>query len=110
MAPWVSNSAIELALLLGGADRCVWITSPKSAAPSSPRQHILTIEGENNVTFVPAAGLNPFKVEYRARIEYLVKTRTGKELEDTSCCHSRQEEDAKQGDADGRQGQEERRR
>lgn len=54
---------------------------PEKSAPAAPRQHVLTIEGENNVTFAPAAGLNPFKVEYRARIEYLVKTRTGQELE-----------------------------
>ncbi len=51
------------------------------AAPTKPRQHVLTIEGENNVTFVPRAGLDPASVEYRARIEYLVKTRSGQEVE-----------------------------
>jgi hypothetical protein len=51
------------------------------AAPTKPRQHVLTIEGENNVTFVPRAGLDPATVEYRARIEYLVKTRSGQEVE-----------------------------
>ena len=65
-------------------------------APVKPRQHVLTIEGENNVTFAPAAGLNPYKVEYRARIEYLVKTRTGQELEADSK-HDQQEEDPEQG-------------
>ncbi len=56
-------------------------SQPETGAPVKPRQHLLTIEGENNVTFVPAAGLDPFKVEYRARIEYLVKKRTGQEVE-----------------------------
>ena len=56
-------------------------SEPEKTAPASARQHVLTIEGENDITFAPAAGLNPSKVEYRARIEYLVKTRTGQELE-----------------------------
>jgi hypothetical protein len=53
----------------------------EKAAPAKPRQHLLTIEGENNVTFVPRAGLDPATVEYRARIEYLVKTRSAQEVE-----------------------------
>jgi hypothetical protein len=56
-------------------------SEPDSGTPVKPRQHVLTIEGENNVTFRAAAGLEPAKVEYRARIEYFVKTRTGKEVE-----------------------------
>ena len=60
----------------------------ETAAPVKPRQHLLTIEGENNVTFVPAAGLDPFKIEYRARIEYLVKTRSGQEVEADSSSNS----------------------
>ncbi len=39
------------------------------------RQHLLTIEGTNTVTFVPQAGLNPYRIDYRARVEYLVNTR-----------------------------------
>ena len=38
------------------------------------RPHLLTIEGANTVTFVPQAGLNPYRIEYRARVEYLVNT------------------------------------
>ena len=55
-------------------------SKPDETTPVKPRQYILTIEGENDVAFVPAAGLDPLKVEYRARIEYLVKTRTGQEI------------------------------
>lgn len=40
------------------------------------RQHVLTVEGENTVTFVPQAGLAPVAVEYRARVEYVVDTRS----------------------------------
>ncbi len=40
------------------------------------RQHLLTIEGENTVTFVPQAGLNPRRIDYHARVEYLVNTRS----------------------------------
>ena len=29
------------------------------------RQYLLTIEGENTVTFVPQAGLNPSRIDYR---------------------------------------------
>jgi hypothetical protein len=43
------------------------------------RQHRLTIEGENTVNFLPRAGLPPVKVDYRARIEYIVDTRLAKE-------------------------------
>ncbi len=43
------------------------------------RQHLLTIEGENTVTFVPQAGLPPFQIEYQARVEYIIDTRFGKD-------------------------------
>jgi hypothetical protein len=50
------------------------------AGPIPPgRQHRLTIEGENTVTFVPQSGLPPLKIDYKARIEYIVNTRFGKE-------------------------------
>lgn len=39
------------------------------------RPHVLTIQGENTVTFMSQAGLNPYRIEYDARIEYLVNTR-----------------------------------
>ena len=53
----------------------------KPGANSLPpgRQHLLTIEGDNTITFVPQANLTPFKIDYRARIEYIVDTRIGEE-------------------------------
>jgi hypothetical protein len=56
-------------------------SEPQKLAPAPARQHVLTIEGENDITFAPAANINPSKLEYRARIEYLVKTRTSDELD-----------------------------
>jgi hypothetical protein len=77
-------------LFLVAAPMAAFGSEPGAGTPVKPRQHLLTIEGENHVTFVPAAGLDPRKVEYRARIEYLVKTRTGKEVEaDTSSTASK---------------------
>ena len=75
------NRRMTLWLLVLSAPSTLLGSEQDKAAPVKPRQHLLTIEGENNVTFVPAAGLNPAKVEYRARIEYLVKTRSGQEIE-----------------------------
>ena len=68
---------------------------------------MLSIEGENNITFVPCAGLNPSKVEYRARIEYLVKTREGEELEAEAATASKKKTRARP-HAEGKEGQEER--
>lgn len=39
------------------------------------RPYVLTIKGENNVTFVPEIRRPPVRVEYKAAIEYLVNTR-----------------------------------
>ena len=50
------------------------------AGPIPPgRQYRLTIEGENNVTFVPQLNLPPSRISYEAKIEYIVDTRFGKE-------------------------------
>ena len=64
--PWLSLLAAPLAVLGSEQD---------SGTPAKPGKHVLTIEGENNISFRAAAALEPAKVEYRARIEYLVKTR-----------------------------------
>src|SRR5436309_880133 len=55
----------------------------KPVARSLPpgRPHLLTIEGENTITFLPEVRLNPFRIDYRARVEYLVNTRSGVEAE-----------------------------
>ena len=55
--------------------------SPRAGSPGKPRQHLLRSRAKTTSRSVPAAGLDPAKVEYRARIEYLVKTRTGDEVE-----------------------------
>jgi hypothetical protein len=43
------------------------------------RRHVLSIDGENTVTFVPQANLAPLRIDYHARVEYIVNTRTGDE-------------------------------
>lgn len=65
---WVIILASVLAMALA---------RPGRAAVPPGRQHVLTIEGENTVTFAPRAGLAGAKVDYKARIEYIVNTRTG---------------------------------
>ena len=77
--------------------------------PSSRGSTCSTIEGENDITFAPAAGLDPSKVEYRARIEYLVKTRTGRKSKPTRQSASKKKTRSKSS-ADGEEGQERRRR
>jgi len=49
-----------------------------AAAIPPGRQHRLTIEGENNLTFLPQSGLPPLKVDYKAKVEYIIDTRLGK--------------------------------
>jgi hypothetical protein len=50
------------------------------AAPLPPgRQHRLSIEGENTVTFLARSGLDPVKFDYKLKVEYIVDTRYGKE-------------------------------
>ncbi|HEX3446994.1 MAG TPA: hypothetical protein VHS97_02005 [Isosphaeraceae bacterium] len=43
------------------------------------RRHVLSIDGEKTVTFVPQANLAPLRIDYHARVEYIVNTRTGDE-------------------------------
>lgn len=50
------------------------------AGPIPPgRQYRLTIDGENTITFVPEVNLPEMKVDYQAKIEYIVDSRYGKE-------------------------------
>jgi hypothetical protein len=53
--------------------------SPSTAALPPGRQYVLTIDGENTVTFIPQTGLTPHKIDYRARVEYIVNNRTGED-------------------------------
>ena len=71
----------DVAFYPRGACRSRRSPRPDPAAPVKARQHVLSIAGDNNITFRAEAGLDPAKVEYRARIEYLVKTRNGQEVE-----------------------------
>ena len=50
-----------------------------AAAIPPGRQHRLTIEGTSTVTFLPQAGLPPLNFDYKARVEYIIDTRLGKE-------------------------------
>lgn len=43
------------------------------------RKHLLTIEGNSTITFVPQVGLGPFMVDYRAKVEYIVNTRSAED-------------------------------
>lgn len=50
------------------------------AGPLPPgRQHRLSIEGENTVTFHARTGLAPVGFDYKLKVEYIVDTRYGKE-------------------------------
>ena len=55
------------------------VTAANAACGAVPpgRQHVLTIDGDNTIMFAPCAGLGGAKVDYKARIEYIVNTRTG---------------------------------
>jgi hypothetical protein len=55
------------------------VAGPRAGLAAVPpgRQHVLTIKGENTVMFAPRAGLTGAKVDFNARIEYIVNTRTG---------------------------------
>jgi hypothetical protein len=55
------------------------------AAPLPPgRQHRLSLEGENTVTFLARSGLPPVKLDYKLKVEYIVDTRYGKESKPSS--------------------------
>ena len=49
---------------------------PEAGSLPPGRQYRLTIEGDNTITFLPQVGLDPIRVDYLARVEYLVNTRS----------------------------------
>ena len=52
------------------------------AAPVKARQHVLSIAGDNNITFRAEAGLDPAKVEYRGGgLNISSRRRNGQEVE-----------------------------
>ncbi len=74
-------SRLMTGLFILGAPLAVLGSEQDAGTPNKPRQHVLSIEGENNISFRAAAALEPAKIEYRARIEYLVKTRNAQQIE-----------------------------
>ncbi len=76
----VSRLMTSLFIILG-APLAVFGSEQDSVTPSKPQQHALSIDGENHLSFLAAAALEPAKIEYRARVEYLVKTRNAQEVE-----------------------------
>jgi hypothetical protein len=63
-------SGIALAAVIAA-----WNATASAALPPG-RPYVLTIKGENQITFVPEAGLPPLPIDYKASIEYLVNNRT----------------------------------
>ncbi len=51
-----------------------WSAAGSAALPPG-RPYVLTIKGDNTVTFEPATGLAPLPIDYKASIEYLVNSR-----------------------------------
>ena len=85
MRPRRQNTAIGLALgvmLLAGA-------KPSASTVPKGRQYVLTIGGDNTVTFVPQANVPPFTIDYKAQVEYIVNTRTAQELEASKAAAAR---------------------
>jgi len=51
-----------------------WSRAADAALPPG-RPYVLTIKGDNTVTFVPETGLAPLPIDYKASVEYLVNSR-----------------------------------
>ncbi len=68
---------MKLPLTYGLLVSAVLLAAAGAAPPGRP--HVLTIEGDSTVAFAPQAGLEPVKIDYKARVEYLVETRIGDE-------------------------------
>ncbi len=49
---------------------------PEAGSLPPGRQYRLSIEGDNTVTFLPQVGLDPLRIDYLARVEYLVNARS----------------------------------
>jgi hypothetical protein len=65
-------------VLIAATTLGAWAVSALAAVPPG-RQYRVTIQGENTVTFVPQAQLPPMRVDYKAKVEYIVDTRYGKD-------------------------------
>jgi hypothetical protein len=79
MRPRRRSVAVGLVLML--ATTLLVGAKPGGSTVPPGRQYVLTIGGENAITFVPQANVPPVKVDYKARVEYVVNTRSGEEVE-----------------------------
>lgn len=61
-------------LIAGSAIVAAWAGDVSAALPPG-KPHVLTLKGDNTVTFVPETGMAPLPIDYKASIEYLVNTR-----------------------------------
>jgi hypothetical protein len=52
------------------------VAKPSEAGLPPGAPYLLTITGDNTITFVPQAQLNPNKIDYEAKVEYLIDIRT----------------------------------
>jgi hypothetical protein len=74
------TSPMRLRIGLLGLIAAMTLGAWSIAAPLPPgRQHRLSIEGDNTVTFIARAGLAPIAIDYKLKVEYIVDTRYGKE-------------------------------
>jgi hypothetical protein len=64
------------------------------------RQHVLTIDGESTVTFIPQMNLPVFKSDYKGKFEYIVDSRYGKEPKPASTENPAKDKDQEKGDED----------
>ncbi len=79
MRPWTAVS--WLLVPVSGIIAAGAIARPDAGSLPPGRQYRLKIEGDNTVTFLPQVGLNPLRIDYLARVEYLVNTRSIGEAE-----------------------------
>lgn len=66
------------AVRIGIAMIAIVAAAPRAALAGLPpgRPYVLTIKGDSTITFVPEAGLAPLPIDYKARVEYLVNSRS----------------------------------
>jgi hypothetical protein len=77
MRPRLRSERLGLILVLAST----LAARPGASTVPAGRQYLLTIGGENTITSVRGTSLPPLNVDYKARVEYIVNTRTGEEVE-----------------------------
>ena len=73
------------------------LSATQAAPPGHPippgKQHRLTIEGENTVTFLPQANVPAFTIDYQAKVEYIVDSRYGKPSKPPTVADAKDDDD-----------------